>query len=361
MSAEPTRGSEPRVAIVDDERFGRHRPRGYHPERPERLDAAREGLYAALAPAERTALAAVAALPDELARVHSPGYLARLQEELHGGRDGYLDPDTYFSGGSREAAWAAAGAGAAVARHLMAATSTRAFALIRPPGHHATPERSMGFCMLNNVAVAARAARAAGARRVAIVDWDVHHGNGTQDAFEGDPSVLLVSLHQWPFYPGTGAAGEIGSGAGRGRTANLALPAGTGPEGYGLAFRRVVLPLLERFEPDVVLVSAGYDAHARDPLAEMELDAATYSAMASAIVAQAERAGHGRVGLLLEGGYDLVALEESVRASARALRGDSLELPTGRVREAERVAIACTVEALEPFWPGLREASDERR
>jgi acetoin utilization deacetylase AcuC-like enzyme len=235
----------------------------------------------------------------------------------------------------------------------------RGIALLRPPGHHAEPGRPMGFCLLNNIAVAAHAARAAGARRVAIVDFDVHHGNGTQAAFYDDPDVLFVSLHQYPLYPGTGAPREVGAGAGRGRTVNLALPPEQGPETYGAAFRQVVVPVLDAFGADVVLVSAGFDAHARDPLAQMELDSAGFAALTSALVAHAERAGHGRVGLLLEGGYDLVALEQSVAAVTRALRGERTELPTGKVPSSASDAIAATRAALSPFWTLPDEAASQ--
>ena len=209
----------------------------------------------------------------------------------------------------------------------------------------------MGFCLLNNVAFAAKAAQAAGAKRVAIVDWDVHHGNGTQDVFERDADVMFVSLHQWPLYPGTGAPGEVGVGAGAGRTANLALPPGSGAEEYGAAFRSVVLPLLEGFAPDVILVSAGYDAHRSDPLASMQLEGGSYAAMTTSLIDLADRLGHGRVGLVLEGGYDLAALEESVAASAKALMGERTALPEGKASAAATAAIRHTVEALTPHWP----------
>jgi acetoin utilization deacetylase AcuC-like enzyme len=206
------------------------------------------------------------------------------------------------------------------------------------------------LCLLNKVAVAAQGARAAGAQRVAIIDFDVHHGNGTQAAFYDEPDVLFVSLHQFPLYPGTGHPGELGQGTARGRNVNLALPPGQGPEAYGHAFRRVVLPVLDAFAADVVLVSAGFDAHARDPLAQMELDAASFGAMTSALVAHAERTGHGRVGVVLEGGYDLIALEESVRAVARALGNDAIELPTSLASSRARDAIETTRAALAPYW-----------
>ncbi len=340
-----------RIAIVDDERFEQHRERsGHHPECPERLIAARSGLYGVLPEAARLRLQARPASDEELVRVHRAAYLDALRLRL---RDGFgqLDPDTYFSPGSQQAAWLAAGAAAELSQALMRGDARRGVALLRPPGHHAEPGGSMGFCLLNNIAVAAGAALAAGAQRVAIVDWDVHHGNGTQDAFEQDPRLLFVSMHQYPFYPGTGRADEVGRGAGRGHCANVALPAGQGPETYGYAFRRVVLPLLERFAPDLILVSAGFDAHRRDPLAQMELDAASYQAMASALIAHVDQAGHGRIGFLLEGGYDLQALEQSLGGVARALLGQALELPQDAPSAAGRDAVDHTRHAIAPYWP----------
>jgi acetoin utilization deacetylase AcuC-like enzyme len=338
------------IAIVDDARFDAHRARGPHPERPERLEAARSGLLGTLPPELRVPIPARAVLLEEARRVHDGAYLDRLASALASGA-GHLDADTYFSSGTREAAWAAAGGAADLARALMAGTARRGIALLRPPGHHARPDAAMGFCLLNNVAIAAAAALEAGARRVCIVDWDVHHGNGTQDRFFDDPRVLFVSLHQWPLYPGTGRPDEVGRGAGLGTTVNVALPEGSGPEIYGECFRRLVLPAVAAFGADLVLVSAGFDAHARDPLAGMELDAHTYGAMAAALASQAEAAGHGRVGVLLEGGYDLVALEESMRAVTRALMGERTPLPEGQARQPERSALEVTLERVASHWP----------
>jgi acetoin utilization deacetylase AcuC-like enzyme len=333
-----------RVAVVDDVRFDDHRPTEHHPERPERLDAARSGLAAGLPDEHRFALAADRASDEDIARVHAEGYAAMLGRALRTG-SGHLDADTYFSPGTEEAAFAAAGGSIALARALMKGDADAGVALLRPPGHHATPRRPMGFCMLNNVALAASAALEAGAERVAIVDWDVHHGNGTQDAFYADPRVLFVSIHQWPFYPGSGRAEETGEGAGRWSTVNVAMPEGTGVEAYGAAFREVVLPSLEAFGADLVLVSAGFDAHARDPLGGLHLDADCFGAMAGALLRQADASGHGRVSFFLEGGYDLDALAESVRSVARATQGDAPELPTGKLRSAEREAIERTLRA----------------
>ncbi len=333
-----------RVAVVDDPRFDAHRPMEPHPERPERLDAARSGLEAGLPHERRWPVVAERAAEEDLARVHGGSYVALLARALRSG-SGYLDPDTYFSPGTEDAAFAAAGGAIALSRALLRGEADAGVALLRPPGHHATPRRPMGFCLLNNIALAASAALEGGAERVAIVDWDVHHGNGTQDAFYADPRVLFVSLHRWPFYPGTGRPEEIGEGRGRGTTVNVAMPEDAGVEVYGQAFREIVLPSLEAFGAELLLVSAGFDAHARDPLGGLRLDDDCFGAMAGALLRHADASGHGRVGFFLEGGYDLNALEGSVRAVARATCGDAPELPEGRLRPDEREAIDRTLRA----------------
>ena len=334
------------LLVVDDPSFDEHHAEGHHPERPERLLAAREGLSAGASSSKHISLTHVPApmLGSALAEaVHDTSYLERLATALPG-RAGHLDADTYFSPGSYEAAQRAAGGAAAMTRALVQTEARRGFALLRPPGHHAEAGRAMGFCLLNNVAVAAEAALQAGAARVAIVDWDVHHGNGTQHIFESRRDVLFISLHQWPFYPGTGGVDELGVGEGRGATLNIPLPAGSGDAQYGAAFHRVVLPALRRHRPDIILVSAGYDAHARDPLASMNLSAEVYAAMTTALVEVAEELGHGRVGLFLEGGYDLQALRASVAASVRAAAGGAVALPEGRIN-AETDELLSRLEA----------------
>jgi acetoin utilization deacetylase AcuC-like enzyme len=342
----------PRLAIATGDRFAAHVAPGFHPERPERLAAARRALEGL--PGTRVAVALRPATRDELLRVHDPGYLATLERELARGT-GYLDGDTYFGPGTHEAAWLAAGGACEVVDALIQDRADVGALLARPPGHHATRSRAMGFCLLNNVAVAAAHARARGLDRVAIVDWDVHHGNGTEDIFQHDPSVLVVSLHQWPLYPGTGAAHDVGQGDARGTTVNIPLPPDSGGAVYRAAFDRLVLPLLAEARPDLVLVSAGFDAHERDPLAAMRLHEADYAWMASRLREAALALGHGRVVLFLEGGYDLRALEASLAASLRALvhpvpreaeRGGPLP------EDAER-ALRAAVEAQRPFWRSL--------
>ncbi len=292
--------------------FDRHLPLGYHPERPERLVAARAGL--ARAEVATVSVEAREASDDQLAAVHEPAYLERLARLA--GERAFLDPDTFVGPDSVAAARRAAGGACALVDGILAGEIDRGFALVRPPGHHARPGAAMGFCLLNNVAVAAAHARARGVRRVAIVDWDVHHGNGTEEMFASDPSVLYASLHQWPFYPGTGAASEIGRGEGRGYTVNVPLTSGAGPGDYGAAFDRIVLPVLEAFAPDLLLVSAGFDAHSDDPLATMCLTADAYGGFTRALTSVCSRTV-----VVLEGGYDLRAIEASVEVVARALSG----------------------------------------
>jgi acetoin utilization deacetylase AcuC-like enzyme len=212
---------------------------------------------------------------------------------------------------------------------VMGGDADNAFALVRPPGHHARPDRAMGFCLLNSAAIAAEAARRAGAERVLILDWDVHHGNGTQEIFEARQDVLYMSVHQYPFYPGTGAAAEVGVGAGRGATVNCALPGGQADADYGVVFHDLFLPVGRAFAPDLIIVSAGFDAHARDPLAEMRVTERGFAAMGSALRELAADSCGGKLVLLLEGGYDLGALASSVHASLEALTGRHEDFPKG--------------------------------
>jgi acetoin utilization deacetylase AcuC-like enzyme len=319
--------------LLDDPSFDAHAARGYHPERPERLSAARRGVARAEACAERP-LSAVPvpardATDDELARAHDAAYveaLARLE-----GRYAALDADTFVAPASVGAARRAAGGTVALVDALLGLDAPRrGVALVRPPGHHATPSRGMGFCLLNNAAVGAAHALARGLERVAIVDWDVHHGNGTQDIFYADPRVLYVSLHQAPLYPGTGDVSELGAGDGQGHTVNIPLSPEATPGVYAAAFEQVVLPVLDLFAPELVIISAGFDAHERDPLASMRLSDEAYGSMARALSNVAERTAKGRVVLLLEGGYDLTAIEGSMAASVQGLFGHGAALSTAQ-------------------------------
>ena len=308
------------LLLVDDPLFDDHRSRGYHPERPERLEAARKAIAQATAHGVATRrLEPRDATDDEIARAHTPAHVEHLRRLA--GHWAAVDADTFVSPSSIAAARRAAGGAIALVEALLdpGASSRKGVALLRPPGHHATPDAAMGFCLVNNAAVAAHAALAAGLERVAIVDWDVHHGNGTQDIFWTDPRVLYVSLHQFPLYPGTGCAEEIGADEGRGFTVNVPLSASAADAVYDAAMRDVVAPVLERFAPELVLVSAGYDAHERDPLASMNLSDAGFASMASAVAKIADQTAKGRMALILEGGYDLGAIERSLAASIEAM------------------------------------------
>jgi acetoin utilization deacetylase AcuC-like enzyme len=311
------------AVLLSDPRFFRHRSNGYHPERPERLEAARAAI-------ERSELSFQPIEPrpatdEELERVHDPRFVKWLR--TLSGEHGFIDADTYVGPESVAIAELAAGGTIALVDALIDGPSKRGVALVRPPGHHARPDHAMGFCLLNNVAIAAAHARARGLERVAIIDWDVHHGNGTQDAFIEDPSVLYVSTHQFPFYPGTGAVSETGEGEGKGFTVNVPLTAGGGDGIYRAAFERVILPVLEEYRPQLVLVSAGFDASARDPLAEMTLSADAFGWMARALRGVADKSAEGRIALVLEGGYDLVALEAGLLAATRGMvDGTALEI-----------------------------------
>ena len=224
-------------------------------------------------------------------------------------------------------------------------------ALLRPPGHHARPARAMGFCLLNNVAVAAAHGRARGLERIAVVDWDVHHGNGTQEMFWTDPRVLYISTHQYPFYPGTGDAEEVGEGEGRGYTVNVPLVAGSGDAEYARAFERVVLPVVESYAPDLLLVSAGFDASARDPLAQMELSANAFGWMARELARVTAASTKGRMALVLEGGYDLVALEAGLRSAVEGMLSGRADDISGE--PDEDAGIARAAEVAEKSWSGV--------
>jgi acetoin utilization deacetylase AcuC-like enzyme len=342
----------PRALIVDDVRFDRHAPMGHHPERPERLLAAREAVAQAAAGGTRfDRVESRAATDDELVRAHDPRFVEALGKLR--GETGYLDPDTYVSADSVEVARLAAGSLVAMVDAMLDGPVPKGVALLRPPGHHARPARAMGFCLLNNVAVAAAHARARGVERIAVIDWDVHHGNGTQEIFWGDPNVLYVSTHQSPFYPGTGEADEVGVGRGEGYTVNVPLAAGGGDAVYASAFERVVLPVVESYAPDLVLVSAGFDASARDPLAQMQLSSNAFRWMSRELSRLATRSAKGRMALVLEGGYDLVALEGGLRGAIEGmLTGQADDISGARGLEQDE-GIARAARSAKRVWKGV--------
>jgi acetoin utilization deacetylase AcuC-like enzyme len=334
------------VAYVLDDVFASHRPPSTHPERPERYLAVRDALRGSDLPAHGQQLPIRAATDEELGRVHTAGYLDLLEREVAGKR-GWLDADTYFSEETFTAARAAAGAAVDVALTVLDGRADSAIAIVRPPGHHAEADQAMGFCLYNNVAVAAAAARAAGAARVAIVDWDVHHGNGTQHMFWTDPTVLYLSSHQWPFYPGTGAPGEVGAGAGAGTTINAALPAGSTDADYAAVFDDLFVPELLAFRPDLILVSAGFDAYVDDPLAEMRVTERGYRYLADALNRAATTACAGRIAYVLEGGYDLDGLRRGWGQVLESLSAAPAGASSfGEARPVARTAIDKTRAAL---------------
>jgi acetoin utilization deacetylase AcuC-like enzyme len=343
-------------ALVDDPLFDEHWSTGAygHPERPERLVASRQGLSKLeleQPPSRVQRLPPRDATLDELELVHEAEYVQEFQTVA--GREGYFDSDTYYGARSVAAALRAAGGALELVDTLVRGDVSRGLALLRPPGHHARPSGAMGFCLVNNAALAAARALSLGVRRVAIVDWDVHHGNGTEEIFYADPRVLYVSLHQYPFYPGTGAASDAGQGEGRGYNVNVPLSAGATPEVYREAFDAVVAPIVSEYAPEVLLVSAGYDAHQRDPLGGMRLDDASYADMTRTLL---RAAGNASVGVLLEGGYDLQALRGAVAATGAALlepaaRVQSPSLPPpAPISPSHRAEVERARRAQLPHW-----------
>lgn len=308
------------TGLVWDARCQRHHPGVGHPESPRRLEAIRQGLEKAGLWQRCVLLPARPATESELARCHTPAYLATVKGDIAAGRSVLSTGDTALSPHSEEAARLAAGGGLVAVEAVMAGQVRQAFVAVRPPGHHATAERGMGFCIYNTVALAARHAQAAcGGERVLIVDWDVHHGNGTQAIFWRDPSVMVFSVHQSPLYPGSGALTEEGDGPGRGFTLNAPLPPGSGgAEVLGLLRARLV-PAAEAFHPSLVLVSAGFDGMRGDPLADFQLTAADITELTALVKAIAARHANGRLVSVLEGGYRLDNLAAGVVAHVGAL------------------------------------------
>ncbi len=317
-------------------------------EAPERFPAALAGVERAeqsgvrvewrpCSPAEREALVAI----------HNQAYLDHLQEMSAAG-GGYLSLDTAVGAGSWEAASLASGAACSAVESALAGET--AFAVARPPGHHAGRDYGMGFCLTNHAAVAAGHALSRGLERVAILDWDVHHGNGTQDIFYGDGRVLYLSVHQSPFYPGTGEAGEVGEGEGLGFTVNVPLPAGSAEDLYAAAFAGVFLPVLREFGPEVILISAGFDAHVGDLLGGMALGSDSFGRFAALISDLCSEIGAAPPAFVLEGGYNLDALSESVAATMQGVgeRTPDWEY-AGGVRRVQK-----SRETLAPFWRSLR-------
>ncbi len=322
------------TALIYDPIFLEHITPHYHPEIPQRLEVAMK-ILEALDWLERDGLVQLApraATEDELAAVHDRSYIQQVkdavqnvavQAKIGGHRTYYFAPDTYISAQSYNAAIKAAGAPLTAIDAIMKGEIDNAYCLVRPPGHHALPDKAMGFCLFNNVAVAARyAIDRYGLERVMIIDYDVHHGNGTQDIFYTDPRVLYFSTHRAPFYPGTGHSHERGEGEGLGTTINVPLPATTGYETYDPVFRQVMAPAADRFDPQLILVSAGFDAHWDDPLGGMYISTAGFAQLNRVIIELAQTLCNGRLILVQEGGYSLKAMAGCVATCINLLLGD---------------------------------------
>jgi acetoin utilization deacetylase AcuC-like enzyme len=364
------------LILISSERFAEHQTPPGHPECPERAEVM-DVIAAAWRRSGGESAAPHAATGEQLARVHSGEYLSRIAQTA--GSAVALDPDTYTSPETYQVALLAAGAAVEAVERVLGASdpgrrprpsgsgatsapparpehpaAARVLALVRPPGHHAERSRAMGFCLYNNIAVAAAHARSIGVERVAIVDYDVHHGNGTQHMFENDPSVLYVSTHQFPYYPGTGAAEEIGTGAARGFTVNVPIEVGATDEDYRRVFEEAVTPVVRQFDPGLVLVSAGFDAHECDPLAGMRLTTGAFAAMTAELRQVAAECCGGRLVAITEGGYDLPALAESMQAVVDVLAGERAaparwppsEIPSSRGRQA----VDAVRSAAGRFW-----------
>jgi len=340
------------MVLVTSNRFVAHVPPRGHPERPERAEVmalvaeeyrSRGGVVVEAEPADNV----------PLTRVHSTEYV-ELLASTRGGRF-QLDPDTHTSPESETVARLAVGA-TVTAVDLVLDREGRACAFVRPPGHHAERARAMGFCLFNNVAVAAAHALERGLSRVAVVDYDVHHGNGTQWMFYDDPRVLYISTHQYPFYPGTGAATDVGTGAGLGFTVNIPIEAGAGDADFEVLYRQIVVPVITSFQPELLLISAGFDAHQRDPLGGMSVSTAGYADITTHLQAVADDCCQGRMVAVTEGGYDLEALKDCLAGTLRVMSTPSASLAqpvAASPPERAQVALQAVKVAQASFWPAL--------
>jgi acetoin utilization deacetylase AcuC-like enzyme len=337
------------LTLFTSSTFADHLTPPGHPERVERFEV----MQAVAAEFRQKGIMVEEPRPAtdvEIGRIHAAEHITLIKETA--GRAVALDPDTFTSPRTWDAARMAAGAAVSAVDHVLdKGTGSRAFALVRPPGHHAEHGRAMGFCFFNSIAIAAAHARVRGLSRIAIVDFDVHHGNGTQWSFYDDPAVLFVSSHQYPYYPGTGAANDIGKGAGTGFTLNLPLSAGATDADYEVAYTQLALPVLRQYRPELILVSAGFDAHMDDPLAGMRLTGAYFGRLMSAIADVADATAQGRLVAVTEGGYDLVGLATSLRASINALTADraSHDAPEGPTPRGE-ATIKAVVPHVTKYW-----------
>lgn len=337
------------TVVVTDTQCLLHRNGQGHPERPERLEALLTMLSEYENKTQLEHIPARSAHHEELLRVHTAEHIQYINETA---RESFtrIDPDTATNTHSAGAAYKAAGAAVVATTQACTQTGISSFALGRPPGHHAERGRAMGFCLFNNIAVAAATALSTGLKRVMILDWDVHHGNGTMNTFASSPDVLFCSLHQSPLYPGSGRIDEIGTGAGTGYSLNVPLPAGCGDEVYLQVMLDAVLPLGLAYQPELILVSAGFDAHTRDPVGGMRVTGAGFYHMTRIMTTLAlETGAYGPV-FVLEGGYDLTGLSEGVRACLLGV-ADGPDLPAPPMPDAAtRQTLGAAAQLLSPYW-----------
>ncbi|HHF42461.1 MAG: histone deacetylase [Candidatus Aminicenantes bacterium] len=340
------------TGLVKDERYLRHQMGAYHVESPERLQAIHEAIEEKFSSTSFALIPPRPAREEEILWIHEKSYYEQLAA-TQGKERVILDPDTSTCSESFSTALLAAGGLMEAARAIMEGEVTNAFALIRPPGHHAEKSRAMGFCLFNNIALAAEyLLRIHSVDKILIVDWDVHHGNGTQHSFEQRSEVLYFSLHQYPHYPGTGHWEEIGAGPGKGFTINCPLSPGKGDADYLYIFKRVLKPVIEAFQPEFILVSAGFDPHLEDPLSGMQLSSQGFAALTYFLLEQAARMAQGHLLLTLEGGYALEALARSVVAVLEQLSGVA---PPPQIKQPPQPQtekqIDLVIRRLKEFWP----------
>jgi len=345
-----------KTGIVRDNRYMEHDMGMGHPECPQRLEA----IYGMLDREMKDTLINVPvreAEKNELLYVHTSRYIDQIAA-TDGIASTYLDPDTQTSAGSYRAALLAAGGLCEAVRMVNAGELDNAFALVRPPGHHAEKSRAMGFCLFNNVAIAAMYAREKlGLDRILIADWDVHHGNGTQHSFESEDAILYFSTHQYPHYPGTGSYGEIGSGKGTGYTVNVPLPTGYGDGDFVSIYNRVLKPVALEYKPDIILVSAGFDIYFRDPLSSMNVTPDGFAGLTRLLMDFADECCGGRLVITLEGGYHIEGQRDSVKAVLQELADiHKADIPDMLARANESIvdfAIKPVLDIHRDFWMGL--------
>jgi len=326
-----------KTAVVVDKEYLKHQPGESHPERPERIKVLLD-LAGGLDAAKYQLLPPQPAKRGDIAATHGEEHVKLIEATAQHNRYA-LDGDTITCRDSFAVSLLAVGGFIGLLDAVAAKDCRNGFALVRPPGHHALRNRAMGFCLFNTMAIGAEYLRRThGAKKILIMDWDVHHGNGTQDAFYADPSVLFISTHQYPYYPGSGAANEVGSGAGEGFTINIPLPAGCADAEYAQAFHDIVVPAAEKFSPDWILVSAGFDPHRRDPLGGMGVSDEGFALMAQRLLGLADKFAAGKIAFLLEGGYDLAGLRGSVAAVLGAMQSGAAPAFAGSESRPSQIA-----------------------